>query len=247
MKKNSKKLFLWLSGRTNPKDWVSLEHINTVIPLSSTSLRALLKLHQKSGLLLIDTTQAEWYVQVTQQGRELINELFPAVSSTFATWEGHWTLIVFRDAPKTDKQFRYLREQLVTIQAGSVARGVYLYPGDLPVSTVELLRTLYSGKSVSVAKVNEWQLGSLEAIMNDVFKLSDIANLYSGISNEVSQLLTKRSGKKELNSSDKLVIRSVFDRLYETTAQDLGIVSHYFSRVRSVDEILTQMWSLLTL
>lgn len=247
MKKNSKKLLLWLYKRTKTESWVSLSAVSLVIPLSSTSLRALLKLHQQSGLLTIDTTQPEWYIQITPLGSELTSGLFPAVSDVYAAWDGRWTVLVFRQAPKTDKQFRYLRDQLVSIRAGAIARGVYLFPGDLPLSFVQLLRSLYNSGQVTVATVTEWQLGSLELLINDVFKLSDVAQLYSGISTEVQQLLAVGDTKKALNGADKEQLSSVFDRFYETTTQDIGLVSHYFSRVPTAIDLLHQMQLISTL
>src|SRR5690606_30807833 len=85
----------------------------------------------KKELLRIDKTSSEWRYGLSSHGVSYLKSLFPALSATYINQQPSWLLLVFLAAPKTDKNFRYLRTYLGQNQAIALTRAVYLLPRHL--------------------------------------------------------------------------------------------------------------------
>jgi DNA-binding transcriptional regulator PaaX len=167
-------------------------------------------------------------LSLTSFGNEALRAQFPVVYRHTHGWDGSWSLLAFLEAPMQDANFRYLRSKLLSLRAGQLSRGTYLYPGELNHELKELLTNLYKN-SVNVMKISEWSFGDEPTIIRSIFKLSDIFSLYSGISSEIDKLPVHSERKKELTDKQKQQLYDIYLRLYDPLCKDIGILRRYFS------------------
>lgn len=253
MKTTTKKILLWLYS-FNPAEnrLVPVEDLRLILPeLKKSGYRSLLNLLKSQQYIFIESRANSSdvakdqgnFVGLTSHGRNALKAQFPVLKTIDEPFDGQWNLITFLEAPSSDKQFRYLRQYLLNLHCGQLARGAYLYPGQLPVEITNTLNKLYVGK-VLVTGLKKWDFGDERLIINNVFHLSDLKSGYSGISKEIYLMLRKSNGQKSIEDRDKSDIHLVFDRLVEFLANDLGLLQFYSPDVKSGLDLLLQLQSL---
>ena len=246
MKNTTKKILLWLyPSSVDEERIVDVEELRLILPeLKNSGFRSLLNLLKKQQLVLGEETSGQTRYRLTSYGMSSLEAHFPSFSQSMSHWSGQWSMIVFLNAPKSDKQFRYLRKFLVDKHCGQLSRGVYLYPGALTTEINDLLMKLYIG-SVLVTGVEGWVFGDERSIIVDTFQLKDLKSGYSGIGKEIYQLLKKKNTKKSFEGRDKDEISLVFDRLVSFLDFDLGLLQYYYPEVRSGGEQLFRLRELI--
>ncbi len=245
MKENTEKLLCWLADDQDDsyKETFTITYaeLELLLPkLTAGGRRSLIRYLADQRLIRTERLGRQTYISLTSHGREALSAQLPAFREGFRRWQGEWSCLTFCEAPAGDPGFRYLRQLLLSHQAFSLSRGVYLYPGTLPSEVQHVCRQLYLG-SVVVFTIKEWQFGDERSLVNEQYMLSDVAELLSGISREINLLLGEFENEKELTHSFQKQIFSVFDRLFEIIVQDPGITHHYFPQVEHGIELLGKL------
>lgn len=242
MKHTTKKILLWLyQTDKETKSLVQARQLRLLLPeLKDSGFRSLINLLKKQHLISQEEEKGLPAYRLTSYGESLLEAQFPIFSDSMNDWAGEWTIVVFLSAPKSDKQFRYLRRYLVNENCGQLSRGVYLFPGKLPENINKLLFKLYVG-SVLVTGMSKWVFGDERSLINNLFGLSDLKTTYSGISKEIDQLLKQKNRAKGFESGDISTVCLVFDRLINSLKFDLGLVHYYYSESKSGRELLKQL------
>lgn len=243
MKQNTKKLLLWLYPvAISQARMVLVSELRIILPeLKQSGFRSLLNLLKNQQYLSLD--QESQLVSLTSHGKNALEAQFPVLTDFTERWKGEWQLVTFIEAPRSDQQFRYLRQYLLTNRCGQLARGAYLFPGQLPTAVTAVLQRLYVGK-VLVTGLGSWIFGDQALVIGTAFGLTDLKSGYSGISKEIDQLLKQQHQQKSIEDKHKMMITMVFNRLIELLATDLGLLQWYFPGYRSGPELLAQLQNL---
>src|SRR5687767_13547175 len=131
MKKTAQKILLSLyQPETFRLSLKELEFLNE--NQTASGFKSIVYHLERSGYVRLERLDGEPWVSLTSHGKEAVEDLFPAFHPRHLHWEGTWSCLVFRTAPSTDPEFRYLRKLLVKVNAAALSRGVYLYPGGFP-------------------------------------------------------------------------------------------------------------------
>ncbi|MFZ5437697.1 MAG: hypothetical protein ACOZAK_01430 [Patescibacteria group bacterium] len=233
MKDNSTRILTWLYPKDNLSRWVDVQELSLFLPtITEAGLQSsLFYLQQRKKIILerINSTQA---ISITSHGKRSLEQAIPAFSPQRRQWHGEWWAVIFLQAPKHDHNFRFLRRILLTEHSLALTRGVFLFPGPLSEKVSYELRNSYEG-SVMVAPFKNWTFGDDKEIIGSILQLSDLANSYSSISNEIASLLEKETSIKIASNQSKIEISSVFDRLYGSLKNDFGILHEYYPHVPS--------------
>jgi DNA-binding transcriptional regulator PaaX len=246
MKATSRKLLFSLA-RFHKKEplLVTLEQCQGILPgLSSSGLRSLLNHLKKQQHVSQERLTTQSRYRLTELGLSALSLEMPVFNPLTAEWNGRWSALVLQEAPRQDKQFRYLREFLLKKGSLPLTRGVYLYPGDFPESVMAECRERYP-QAVMVFSVSEWLHGDERSFITEKYALLDLAQSYSGISNEIDRLINTKKSYGELNHQDKKYLFSLFDRLYQTAIEDRGFLSYYFPQVPRLEDLLSRLQSRL--
>ncbi len=223
----------------------NLEQIKGLLPgLSESGLRSLVNLLKKQGHITQERLVGQTLYRLTDLGMSALSLEMPVFGPTAANWNGQWSALVLQEAPRHDKQFRYLREFLLKKGSLALTRGVYLYPGDFPESVIAESRDRYL-QSVLIFSLAEWVHGDERSFINEKYALLDVAQSYSGISNEIQRLINAKKAYAELNHQEKKHLFSLFDRLYQTALEDRGFLKYYFPQVPQLNELLSRLQSRL--
>lgn len=237
----SAKILVWLWGLQQIGSRAgSLEDLDWLVPsLTLSGRRSLLTQLKQKKYITIDSVDQTKELFLTTHGAAALTAHFPALSASLDNWQGEWAILVFQQSPKSDPQFRYLRQLLLEARAGQLSRGVYLYPKALP-DQIEHQLSFYIG-SVVVLSVAGWQLGDERSVIVPLFQLSDVISGLSGISREVDSLLSSRIDKKRTIIQQREVFHAVYDRLLSVLQFDLGLHKRYFSQVITVKELVLKL------
>ncbi len=242
MKQTSKKLLLWLYPfDASLKRRVSVSVASWLLPeLTTAGQNSLVRHLENEHLLFTDELDGIIKLSLSSHGRLQLQADFPTLKWVDQPWQGDWSVVVFIKAPAGDKNFRYLRSLLMKQQSFQLSRGVYLNAGEI---SKELINTLHNAyrENVIVYKTNNWQFGDDSIFIGQSEYLKDIISIYSGISNELKILLTKKSNRKTLSDQQKNQFASIFDRFVISFEQDCGIIPYYHPEVISGIKLLQQM------
>lgn len=242
LKSNSKKLLLWLypaagtARRRVPYDEVQLILSN----LTEAGRRSLIRLLEEKQLLLTDEIEGVLRLTLSSHGLAQLEADFPALKIKREGWKGDWSMVLFLKSPSSDKNFRYLRNLLVSSHCFGLKRGVYLRAGVLPENIQQTLQEAYR-KSVVVINFDEWQFGDEQIVIGQKVNLKDTMNVYSGIGKEVKNLLTNFVHFNGLTDQQKSSFNSIFDRLFAALESDFGLIPNYFPEFSGGVELLSQL------
>lgn len=246
MRENTKKLLLFLYPTQDQVWWLTFTQLHRLLPqLSVAGLRSALFLLDKREFLRIDRTGSEWRYALSSHGQSFVAGLFPVFSVT-TKQDLAWLLLVFLQAPSSDRNFRFLRSHLLNNQGIQLTRGVYLLP-EISVDKVqEELRHSYKN-SVLLLRVGEWLFGDDYKIIGQKAGLSDLASVYSSISRELDRLISVKLQKKTFTQQENSTFHSALDRFLSTLDQDQSILLRYFPDVASPKQLLAAFQKLLLL
>ncbi|HCR81046.1 MAG: hypothetical protein UX28_C0003G0170 [Candidatus Pacebacteria bacterium GW2011_GWA1_46_10] len=244
MKENAQRLLSWLYPSDKTARWVKTAEFAMIAPdLTSGGLQSILSFLQARKRIRLEKIQNESLASITTHGMRALEAQIPVFSPSRREWKGEWYGIFFLRAPKQDKNFRFLRRTLLGTHALPAARGMFLYPGELPDRVTFELHNTYEG-GVMVVKLKDWLFGDEKEIIGSNFGLADLAETYSGISKEIDSLLTGDSSLNSLTNQAKLRFFSVFDRLFSALKLDYGLQHFYFPQVPNGVELLFQLQNL---
>ncbi len=241
MKENSKKILLFLYPTENDVVWFSFKELQGLVPnLSVAGLQSALFLLDKKDLLRIDKTQTEWRYGLSSYGKSYLEELFPALYESNDKWQGDWSLLIFLEAPKTDKNFRYLRSYLTQNKAIALTRAVYLYPGLVSDKIKTDLQNSYKN-AVLVLKVSKWLFGDDFKVIGQKAQLNDLFELYSSISKEIDRLISIKANEKSFTQQEKTTFFSALSRFLSVLYTDPALLRLYFPQVESAKQLLNKL------
>lgn len=244
MKENTKLLLLWLYCDRVGERWVSVQDVKKLLSnLSDAGLKSLLFLLDKKQVILTEKIKDEQHVCITSNGKRMLEAQFPSILGLNEEWNGNWTQIVFLKPPNSDKNFRYLRKKLLSLNYIAISRGVFMHAGKLSQQLIELCDQLYKN-SVLILSINKWEFGDELSIMGFKSVLSDVKDSYSSISREVDQLIDKINTQKGLTDSIQVEIYSVFNRYYKILTSDLGLINYYFPQEEKSLDLLNRIKNL---
>jgi len=241
MKDNSKKILLFLYSCEAEERWLTADQLRTVLPdLTDAGFKSLLFLLEKKQLLKVNKLEDDFSYALSSYAESLLEEKFPALlSKNDASLDG-WSVILFLESPKTDKNFRYLRNFLTKNKAIALTRGVFLYPGSLAVNIKKELENSYRN-AVAVMSLDKWLIGDEYTIIGQRAGLEDLFNLYSGISNQLDSLIIILNEKKDAKNQPKETLNSVFERFLEAVSVDSSLLQRYFPQLESAKNILKKI------
>ena len=246
MKLNTQRLLAWLySPKKEQRRLTTYTELELLLPdMTGGGRRSLV--HYLTQKLLIRTERIgdQTQISLTPHGIDALVAQFPAFNEIYQQWQGEWSVLIFRIGPKGDPHFRYLRQLLLDNHAFSLSRGVYLYPGELPEQVINVCKKMYVG-SVTIVATHQWSFGDERQIINQQYLLSDLVEVYSGISKEINQLLELKNNQKRLTKKSRLQIYSVFNRLFNILNQDPGFLHYYYPHVSTAPTLLEQLHSII--
>jgi len=239
MKENSKKILLFLyPSLANEPTWLSFSKLQQLLPaLTPSGLQSSLFLLDKKDFLRIDKTQADWRYSLSSYGQSYLEDLFPALLADRDKWRGDWSVVVFLEAPKTDKNFRYLRSYLTQNKAISLTRAVYLFPGTISDKILNELQYSYKN-AVLVLKVSQWLFGDEFKVIGQKAQLNDRFALYSSISKELDRLISIKANHKTFTQQENSNFFSALDRFLGILSTDEALLTYYFPEVEGAKKLL---------
>jgi len=225
---------------------IKLSNLNIVLyDLTEGGKRSLLHFLKQRGLINSERVLGTTSIGITPHGIKALEDQFPALSPKWDAWQGNWDCLVFVKAPKTDKQFRYLRGLLVAEGAVSISRGVYAAPFSFSEKVTQECEQLYQD-SILLFSVGSWKIASLRSLIIEKYGLLDTVESYSGISNDISRLLTSLDTNKRLTDRHKTELNLVYDRLIDILTEDPGFCGYYFNEIPNVKEMLSKLNFIIT-
>jgi len=233
---------MYVKNQWFPQDY---QVIGNLVPdLSSAGRRSLISHLSKQQLIATRKVAHQTMMRLTSFGEAELEAVFPALMSREQTTNQSWSFIVFLTPPKTDHSFRYLRSFVIEKGAISVSRGCYLIPVALENQIKRTLELMYRD-SVLMFRINEWVFGDQESFLVKKYHVDELINIYSGISNELAQLLDSKVGTSSLTAQQKMSVYSLYDRFYSVLTKDIGLTYDVFPQVDSPKDILSQLIMLL--
>ncbi|MEN8253482.1 MAG: hypothetical protein ABFQ62_03860 [Patescibacteria group bacterium] len=246
MKESSLKTLLVLYTTTEKPLWLDYFQLQFVLQeLSYAGLRSLISQMKKRNLLHTELLMKKTRICITDIGKRKLEAEFPAFSPRLGSWKGELSCVVFLTAPKTDKQFRYLRNVLVSIGCLQISRGIYAYPGKLPEMLINECKNSYQ-KSVIAFTINKYIFGDLQGLIMGQFSISELVQSYSGIGKEIDRLLNLNKPLASFNDQQKKHFYSVFDRFFKNLQSDMGLINYYFPQVSSAQQLLAHLQQIIT-
>lgn len=241
MQERGQKIILSLyTEREKTQFWLSYEQLASFVPdISINGLRSQLSRLQSRNLVFSASINDVTCFRLSSEGRSLARQLFPALISGNELELGLYHCIVFLEAKRTDKRFRYLRNFLLNKHFIAVQRGVYVIPGEITELVYTELQNRYEG-SVLVFPINKTIFGDIERLIINNQHLADLVTAYSGISNQLNELLSDDHQISQLTEQRKIEFSSLFDRFYRLLSNEAGHWQLYFPQVESALSILTR-------
>lgn len=238
MKQNAQRMLSWLYPPEKTSRWISTAELRLVAPdLTRGGLQSILGYLQSRKRIVLERIAGEQSASITTHGMRALEEQLPALSLKKRQWKGNWQGVFFLEAPRGDKNFRFLRRILTNVYAIPLARGMYLYPGELPEKVIFELRSTYVG-SVLVVEFSEWVFGDEQEIIGSALQLGDLQDSYSSISREIDSLLSLDESLISFTDQRKVQFSSIFSRLYHNLENDFGVQKAYFPQVDSGVDLL---------
>ncbi|HCC84774.1 MAG TPA: hypothetical protein DEP87_03770, partial [Candidatus Pacebacteria bacterium] len=173
---------------------------------------------EKKQLVLTQKIAGQTHYGLTTIGRATIEAEMPALASS-VDLKPEWSLLVFQQAPRSDRNFRYLRQFLLQHRWFALTRGVFVYPGMPAELVMNSIQKLYA-QSVLIVKVEAWVWGDIRLVIGQGTMASQVDDIYSGISREIDRLIGDYLSEKDLDYQAKQQIVSTFNRLYLVLEQD---------------------------
>lgn len=248
MKPTTQKLLFCLYDGGDRSIQFSYQLTKLILPeLTPGGRRSLLHMLDKQEYLYKEVVADRVSLTIGVEGREALEQLFPALKPVDATESGQWQLIVFLSPPAQDKSFRYLRNLILKYRGLVVARGVYGFLTVVPDEIQSTLDNLYKENVLIITTTPNLGFGSLRPIIVDFYHLPDLVSAYSGISTEIKQLLVQFDSAESLTDRNKKSLLQILERISETASQDPGFAGVYYPGRPNLSEVLREFQELLQL
>ena len=246
MKNNAQKILLLLfSLPAQPPVLLTKNQLMAAVPdMTAGGFRSLLRFLEQKGWLSKESISQQQLISLTAQGKEALIARFPALNSRWLTWKGEWQALVFLSAPKTDPQFRYLRQLVLTHHCLQLSRGVYLAAGGFDQAVLVACDSLYQ-HSVVIFSVANWDFGFDRPIISKYYDLASIASIYSSISSSIDQMLANFNENKLRTNQPKVSIATTIDRLCQVLKEDPGFTGYYFPGLLDLPVLLGKLRQLI--
>lgn len=186
--------------------------------LTKSGLKSIIFGLGQQGLVAKNQVVNEQLYSLSSLGREQCEALFPSLNQQAMDM----SLLIFKQAPVSDQGFHYLRKRCLQVKAILLIRGVYLFPTGIPYSLKNEIKKLYKN-AIIVLKVNSIESGFDWQAINEALQLWDMTSVYSGISKELTQLLTDFKSDKGWTYALKKHLSKLLERLIEALAVDAGL------------------------
>jgi len=222
--------------------------------ISETQLHAFLAKLTKTGLksILFGLCRQQYVIKhsvsnqivysSTSMGREQCQALFPSLNRQ----SSQVSLLIFKQAPTSDKGFHYLRRACIKAKAVLLVRGVYLFPAGIPNLLKMELTKLYS-RAVVILQVTNIESGFDWQTINESLQLWDVTSVYSGISKELSALLAKTNKQNIWVDKQKQQLSALLYQFIDVLAQDTGLVRLTLPEESQPLSILSRLQNIMTL
>jgi hypothetical protein len=99
--------------------------------------------------------------------------------------------------------------------------------------------------NVSVMSIVGWEFGIDPSIFLAQNGLQNLANLYSGISKEIDQLLASNVIEKGLTNAQKQIVLEIYNRVISILEIDPGYTRYYFPSSVSPLELIGKLQKIL--
>lgn len=248
IKKNAQKLLLALYAQPDQHQvTISVHKLRYLVPdMSEGGYRSLLLFLERRNFLFRERVFGSVAVGITEAGKEALIRLFPALDRSWNSWNGQWMVLVFLNAPKSDPNFRYLRQLLLSEKSLALSRGVYLAAGSFSNRILMETKQLYN-QSVVILSADKWHWGLERPVIVKYYDLASRAEVYSGIGSELRRLLSISEVGKKLTDQQKSAISSIIERFAESLKEDPGFTSHYFPGVPGAIDLVSQIQKVISL
>lgn len=244
MRHNSQTILL-LQYHSDPLRPILLSEAELSLALSEISLsglRSLLYGLVKKQLISKQHRGTTSAYCLTSLGRDWCRQSFPALmSQTLAM-----TILISRKAPITDRGFHYLRQSCLRGGGLMMARGVYLFPLGVSPSLRNQIEKLYRN-NVVLMRVSEIESGFDWQTITESSELWDVASVYSGISKDVSRLLSQNLTHKSMLDSQKKQISLLINQFILNLKNDTGLHTTSLPEKESPLFLLSQLQKLIQL
>jgi DNA-binding transcriptional regulator PaaX len=214
--------------------------------MTESGYRSLLLFLERRQYLFREKIFGAVSIGITDEGRKAVLALFPALAERWASWNGQWMMLVFLDAPKSDPNFRYLRQALLAEKSLPLSRGVYLAADSFSDRVLTESKQLYS-HSVAILSAERWLVGFERPLIVKYYDLTSRVETYSGISDEVCRLLGLIEAGKKLTDQQKTKFGLLFERYIDCLKDDPGFTSYYFPDSPGVLNLLHKAQQILKL
>ncbi|OGG28056.1 hypothetical protein A3A64_03990 [Candidatus Gottesmanbacteria bacterium RIFCSPLOWO2_01_FULL_48_11] len=128
------------------------------------------------------------FLRLTSAGKERIIRDFPMLSMAEKPWDRRWRMVMF-DIAEIDKKVRdALRYKLQQLGFGMLQESVWITPYDISMDVREFLEQYDLGDVAFVLEVSDILAGNIDALVKNIWHLDDLANEYTDIIDEATQL-----------------------------------------------------------
>lgn len=238
MRYNSKAILL-LMYSPDPMQPVLLSEIQLhayLAKLTKSGLKSILFGLCRQQYLAKHSVSNQLIYSLTNMGRERCQALFPSLDRQ----SGQVNLLIFKQAPSTDKGFHYLRKACLKAKAIILVRGVYLFPAGIPSYLKLELAQLYS-RAVIVLQVSNIESGFDWQTISESIQLWDVATVYSGISKELAALLAKIDEQNVWVDKQKHQLSALLSHFIDTLTSDTGLETPTMPEVSRPLSILSRL------
>ncbi len=248
IKKNAQKLLLALFTDPNKTSvMLPITGLRHLVPdMSEGGYRSLLLFLERKNFLFREKVFGSVSVGLTEEGRNALLSQFPALDERWRSWNGRWMVLIFLEAPKSDPNFRYLRQLLLAEKSLVLSRGVYLAAGSFSNRVLMETKQLYH-QSVAILSAETWHIGLQRPLIVSYYDLTSRVESYSGFSKEVTRLLEMSDAAKKLNNQQKSALCSLFDRVVDSLRDDPGFTSYYFPDYPGISPLIAQLQKVIML
>lgn len=248
MKANTKQLLLAITRFDHKIEPLSASLLKKIVApdLTESGWRSLLAWCQQKGWIkLHQSGRSKLTVYALPQAQTILATVFPAFSSQWVAWRGDWSALIFLEAPSSDKGFRYLRRFCVEKQLMPMTRGVYLGPSWWLEKEFVSIAKLYK-TATQLVQIKEFVSGPLNERIQQHYDVIGLSDIYSGISNQINDLLNKKDTQKTLKKQAISQISAILLQWSDVLALDLGVVRYYVPGAVVLPTLVEQWQHLLS-
>ncbi len=247
MKKSSLKVLISLGALGLHSAHLDENYLSVIVPELSINGQRSLIYHLKRSFLVEQFRPAKGIksLRITTGGMRVLKAEFPALFPENGKRAG-WHCMVFVKPPKNDPAFRYLRSQVIADGGINLTRGVYLKQSPYSTKLMMMCDKLYA-QAISIFLIDSWIFGFDSLYLEKMQGADTHFSLLSGVSSEITQLLSKISKDNIAQYQRKKLIEGLLERYYAITLNYPYFTNNEFSQYISTSNVYLQVGELLKL